>query len=1771
MKSKLTKLLIAILITTICLISCAFLNKAEGAGESSDNQFEDPNQYDSHFFGNLAEAAAKQDPSFFQFDPAKVLQTAIDKGGIEVHSDSRYEWNNEGVACVSEEDHWGNTHQKITTILDINGDGTVTVTSEENGKVTAKKTRIYENEEAVKLAYEVAYYAKQSIESQEDGFWDDENGGNSKWKTLLRNWGFSRQSELAQQLGLPSSLFPHDYDNSIGITLEDERNEAREYAQKVLDGQDGSFLTGRFVFLEGYAIDENGNQIMMGQNNVIYSGSDEPMVEVPSFTIMKLDAMDGTPVEGAKFKIYKIENGKRQLPELYQRATSPNGLVHGKSNRVKIGDVLEIVEVSTPEGYKKSGQTSMRKQVVQGENIWTFYNIKEEDEVGLKIVKKDKINEEPVPGAEFHIYRMQEVRTNEGIYKVSNGQYVKLSSNEFPNTTKPASTNFDGTNFTLDHSSGGKDYWYATSSTAEAFGNRSMWKNSRGDDYEFTDADAPVDGDPYVEVDWAAGYIATHHTYSERREREVEVEHERTVEVPKVDEDGNEVLDEDGNVIYEEKTEKYWTTETEVYWVDIPCYGWCHQDETEIRWLGLVKVPSVNRGSNYWKKHYVKEFYSQGGGFTATENCDSESFKCVTDQNGEIAISNTDTTGISVGRKYFAHEVKAPDDYYLYLDGADFGIGTITETSKNVECIVKEERWTGNFILNKKDYDDSNHRLDRVGFRFYHEKYGWLVSAGTEPECFTEDEGGATVYYTDSGGNISISGVPTGGWAYIEDAESLNNAHYGFIPKLEGEGSFSVEKDQTTSFEVQNRRYLIRLSGVVWNDGEEGKSFLRDNLYGTGSDEPCAGWKVDFVAIGPNGLPDSQYCQSTTTGSDGTFVFKDIPIPLLNGEDDSEWSGNNFTGYSADIQFSYNGFIYQCVDVGASSNSSKASEGSDRVRLNNKFETVTGLNNKDTVAASGPGGSATVTYTLQSGRAEVLSTSGTDIMASTNKAGTRIYYNRSYMNTLSYADREELKDNNLGVYKRAHMDIAVTQGLECVSVRVKGLDHLYKHGIKGVAEGQEIPDSYFSEGVGIQFDDYKQPIYRADARFEAPSGEMNVLLTYKVALRNQSGSITTAVNSLVDYYDSKYTPNAVGMRVDEKGNIAEPLTFSARNNSGQGTYNSIDINTSKLTINPLATQYIYIQFKIDRTTALGMLDNTSQRLENVVEITSYSPTKDGMPYATTDKDACLDNVVIGNYDRYEDDTREAPGVQLVEAIERSVSGNIFEDQALPTLLAQGIRQGDGYYDETKEDIIKNLEVQLIEITGTGSSQSEQIYKNADNEEYRTKALDGKYTFAGFTPGKYVVRFVWGDLTSDGMVTTIDNTEQTQITPIDYKATIIDKDHYEEAIANPYYYRNRTEQEKKMSYGIDDIEMRKIIDTELNSHEGTANNGYNYNTRVEHRTMNSTTPIMEFNVEKDKETSNEAERGEDGLGLKYPVEGINFGIIRRPIQKIDIEKRISNIKVIYSSGEVIINADIDRNGNLSGETNYITYMNAPHADPKYGVVKIEMDNEVLENTTVKITYDYIFKNQSEKDYQTEEFYRNGIEGTDDEIVSISPSKIMDYVGKDGVLDASDLVNAQWLVQTPDILEGVVQEEVIESPDIKETTVYESRLLENAKVKPGSEAKTQMVITRDLETYRDFNLNNQTEIVELKKSKVPGETSEVVSSGSTIVDITPGNYIPSGLTAVSQLDDAMAEQVIIIQSQGENKNIVPYTIIAIIALCCVAGGIYYIKEELINKEK
>ena len=89
-------------------------------------------------------------------------------------------------------------------------------------------------------------------------------------------------------------------------------------------------------------------------------------------------------------------------------------------------------------------------------------------------------------------------------------------------------------------------------------------------------------------------------------------------------------------------------------------------------------------------------------------------------------------------------------------------------------------------------------------------------------------------------------------------------------------------------------------------------------------------------------------------------------------------------------------------------------------------------------------------------------------------------------------------------------------------------------------------------------------------------------------------------------------------------------------------------------------------------------------------------------------------------------------------------------------------------------------------------------------------------------------------------------------------------------------------------------------------------------------MVSWTPMMTFKIEYEDTELN-------GVTIQVPkqvtfdIDNINFGIIRRPVQSISVEKRISHVTVKYTSGDILIDADIDENGKLTGQTNYLTYI------------------------------------------------------------------------------------------------------------------------------------------------------------------------------------------------------------------------------------------------------
>ena len=126
-------------------------------------------------------------------------------------------------------------------------------------------------------------------------------------------------------------------------------------------------------------------------------------------------------------------------------------------------------------------------------------------------------------------------------------------------------------------------------------------------------------------------------------------------------------------------------------------------------------------------------------------------------------------------------------------------------------------------------------------------------------------------------------------------------------------------------------------------------------------------------------------------------------------------------------------------------------------------------------------------------------------------------------------------------------------------------------------------------------------------------------------------------------------------------------------------------------------------------------------------------------------------------------------------------------------------------------------------------------------------------------------------------------------------------------------------------------------------------------------MESLTPIIAFSVEYETTIT-------DGTvpQVKFTVENIDFGIAERPKQQLDLSKRISKYKITLANGQILVDANIDENGNVTGAHDYTTYV-------RPALIRTEMDNELIEGATIEITYVMKVTNIGELDYMSNNYY------------------------------------------------------------------------------------------------------------------------------------------------------------------------------------------------------
>lgn len=930
-------------------------------------------------------------------------------------------------------------------------------------------------------------------------------------------------------------------------------------------------------------------------------------------------------------------------------------------------------------------------------------------------------------------------------------------------------------------------------------------------------------------------------------------------------------------------------------------------------------------------------------------------------------------------------------------------------------------------------------------------------------------------------------------------AKEVSNPYYGYTTG----NTYTVELNSGTQLKnttAKNHQKLVKLSGYVWIDSNSGKTDVRTEEFENG-EEGFNGITVYLRDKNGNEI------KRTTTSElglyseiqGGEYQFVDIDLDKLQ-------AGNYY------VEFEYCGIDYQSVvQVLDKNNGSKAIDTNTRKVLDNKFASV----NSSGTQSLGING-VTVNYNNVSDHVSTVNNhTGCNVYARTNEAGYDLYSGFT-------PTSEEIRYVNLGLYKKPQTDYALSQDLYDVRVDVNGFSHVYRYATVRYSNNGNTIDEESSWNVGVKFQKnsgtYARAIYKADAEYEAPNhkdNEIKVYVTYKVALRNESAYLGR-INNIVDYCDSRYGLVAAGTSIDDKDNIKGNLSFGKKlgYNDEYSKY-IIDVNS---VVKSSETNYIYLQFELNRDGVLSIM-NGRDLFNNVAEINSYTTFKDNdvnKPVAVIDQDSVIGNAIPGQINTYEDDTDAARSLQLELKNARVIKGTVFEDSTVHT---EQERIGNGKFDNG-ETTIPGVTVTLHEVGKDDSS-----YDNERQKYEVTTDENGNFEIVGYIPGNYELTYTWGN-----------ETYKVQY----YKGTIYDESRDQ---SDKFWYK--TDVNTRKTDALDSWKTREKIDNEMeklkyNTLENEINKAYNGegSTYITITKMNSSTPTMSFSVEYETTVT-------DGTTdqVKFTVENVDFGIVERPKQQLEFSKRVSGYKITLANGQVLVDAEVTEDGKLKGTYDHTTY-NGPLSNYN-GLIRTEMDNEMIEGATLEITYTMKVTNVSELDYVSKNYYHYGNKDKSD-LVRVSVTELLDYVdGRLAVLDGN------WNETNKEHLSEVNASQK-DNSEITRNYITDKLSKELAP----TEFNTVTLHTSKLLTSTDDNtFNNKSEIVEVTKTNT-------VNSG------TPVKVVWNEDKFNFQIADA--ENVVIVPSTGEDRAFVIPTIIGISSLLVLGIGVFAIKKFVIDNK-
>ena len=798
----------------------------------------------------------------------------------------------------------------------------------------------------------------------------------------------------------------------------------------------------------------------------------------------------------------------------------------------------------------------------------------------------------------------------------------------------------------------------------------------------------------------------------------------------------------------------------------------------------------------------------------------------------------------------------------------------------------------------------------------------------------------------------------------------------------------------------------------------------------------------------------------------------------------------------------------------------------------------------------------------------------------------------------------EIKNINLGIIQREQPDLSLIDDIHSVSVEINGANnnkatHIYKYNERFEQQEEEIknmdPKVKFEEKYGNM--SYTRALCASDIMYGTTEGveaanSIQVRVIYKIGISNSSTNLDAVINKLYFYYDNNFEIETIG-KLNERTNKVEPDTSKIKEYNDDSANGKVTIN-SNINVNKEGMDYVYVQMKVKNDSLVKMVgDKSPIKTQNVVEIASYTIKENGKIYAGIDIDSEPGNANPKDENTYEDDTDKAPGFTIVLQDERVVSGKVFEDATDEELKTGEERKGNGYFDEKDGDHgIGGIEVTLLQKDGTIA----KVYTKGLNNKWEAKDAktktdkNGNYTFRGIIPGYYYVKFEWGGKEYTYEVNNEEKTKEYSV--YKYKGVTVKEEIYNNKTGakgfwDSHWYKDGFKQnypkiewnidenkEIRVSDAMDDYEARKKYDEEITE---LTNKIVNEAVNSNGKTMTSTTPTFKVDLEyvatQGYNVSDEYETDSNGIvmngvyavkkdGYKNNINSIDFGIVERPRQEILLEKRVENVKIVLANGLVLMDAKVEKIKQADGTYKYelaegqknVVYI--PASNGGNGMLKVEMDNEIMQGAVITIKYAFDIKNISELDYNDETYYKYGGMADEEKLVKITPKKIIDYMD-DKSTSVSIESDASWKIEEARnnlIANGLLSSELQETLDtVNKVLIHEI----NETIAPGESVSNEiadLTVAKLLSSATEVSLDNDAEVIEISKT------------GGGLTISTPGNYVPA--KDVHENDDSKSESVVVTPPQGANKDYKVYVILGISILIIASTGIIFIKRKILH---